>query len=38
MITTRKGGIANYKVQIAEAFDLLYGEGNSPIRLKKNNI
>ena len=33
MITTRKGGIANYKVQIAEAFDLLYGEGNSPIRL-----
>jgi len=38
MITARKGGIDTYKVQIAEAFDLFYGEGNSPIRLKKNNI
>ncbi len=30
---TQPSGIDPYKVQIAEAFDLFYGEGNSPIRL-----
>ena len=38
VMETQPGGIDTYKVQIAETFDLFYGEGNSPIRLKKNNI
>jgi len=38
VMETQSGGIDTYKVQIAETFDLFYGEGNSPMRLKKNNI
>jgi len=33
VMETQPGGIDTYKVQIAEAFDLFYGEGNSTIRL-----